>query len=79
MKRFIFWSIILILLSSAAHIVSAVLMPRMELADTMETLTNTGKINTFSVFEINEMKARLFQNAPPDLAITIFPYNIEDN
>lgn len=78
MRRFLFWSMAIVLLAAAAHIVTSVFFPRLEREDTVAALMSASKTNTLTVLEDETKLKEILRGVPTDMAFAICPYDISE-
>ena len=76
MRRFMFWSLAIVLLAAAAHIVTSVFFPRLEREDTVAALMSASKVNQLTVLEDEAKLKEVLRGVPADMAFAICPYDI---
>ncbi len=76
MKKVLFWSTSIFLLASAVHIVTAVVMPRLEREKTLESIVSSVSSNQLTLVNSEKRDTFILQGVPPDLAIAICPFDI---
>ncbi len=78
MRRFLFWSMAIVLLAAAAHIVTSVFFPRLEREDTVAALMAISKPNTLMVLEDQAKVKEVLRGVPTDMAFAVCPYDISE-
>ncbi len=78
MRRFIFWSLAIVLLAAAAHIVTSVFFPRLEREDTVAELMSATKLNTLTVLDDEKKLKAVLRGVPTDMAFALCPYDISE-
>lgn len=76
MRRFMFWSLAIVLLAAAAHIVTSVFFPRLERQDTVAALMSASELNQLTVLEDEAKVKQVLRGVPTDMAFAICPYDI---
>ena len=76
MRRFIFWSLAIVLLAAAAHIVTSVFFPRLEREDTVAELMGATKLNQLTVLDDESKLKTMLRGVPSDMAFALCPYDI---
>ncbi len=78
MRRFFFWSMAIVLLAAAAHIVTSVFFPRLEREDTVASLMTASEVNKLTVIEDDAKLKDVLRGVPTDMAFAICPYDISE-
>ncbi len=76
MKRLLFWGLTVLLLASAVHIVTAVVMPRLEREKTLDALVSSLKTNQITLVESKKRGGFTLKGVPPDLAVALCPFDV---
>ncbi len=78
MRRFVFWSLAIVLLAAAAHIVTSVFFPRLEREDTVAELIGATKVNQLTVLDDEKTLRSVLRGVPTDMAFALCPYDISE-
>ena len=76
MKKILFWSVSILLLASAVHIITAVVMPRLEREKTLNALVSSMKSNQLTLVTGKNRENFILSGVPSDLAIALCPFDI---
>ena len=76
MRRLLFWGTTIVLLGAAVHIVTAVVVPRIERERTIEELMSAAPTNQLTVVDPKKRGDFALKGIAADLAIAICPYDV---
>lgn len=76
MRRVLFWGTTVVLLAAAVHIITAVVVPRIERENTLQALVESAPLNQLTVIDAKKRGEFALRGIAEDLAFAICPYDV---